>query len=54
MSDSNGGWIWDAGWKQYRRYLPDEGNWQYANGYVVDPSGKVVRMVGTTALQPRK
>ena len=45
MSGTNDEWVWDASWKQYRRYLPDEGNWLYANGYVVNPSGATVRVV---------
>jgi len=53
MSESNDGWVWDASWNQHRRYLPDEGNWLLANGYVVDRNGKTVRVVDMTALQPR-
>jgi len=51
MSDANNEWIWDASWNQYRRYLPDEGNWLYGDGSVVDTSGNIVRVEDMTTLQ---
>ncbi len=51
MSDPNDEWVWDASRNQHRRYLPDEGNWLYANGYVLNSSGATVRVVDMSGLK---